>query len=377
VLNSLTIGGVEKVVVDICNGLDERGHEVYIVSLFEDNFDTQKNINDNIKVISLPFRSNSIFNIVKFWLFGLPKITKVINGLKPQIVHSHQYYHYYLFLSLSFYFSKIKPAHFRTIHTSGLYYNSKSLIDRIRLTAEKIASKLYPGYLISISKEILENNKKYFSRSAIEIRLIPNGIHLNKFSRLNNFDVKKEDYGIYDNKIIITYVSRLHPGKNHECLIKAWGKVVEVNPAAHLWLVGDGILKGDLIKMAEELKIEKSISFLGVCDDVPKLLSISDIAVFPSQFEGFGLSLIEKMAMQLPIVASDIAFFKEVIVPDVNGILYSVNNSQELTESINQLIKDQFLRERLGKNAHKTAMTYDINVIINATIKFYEESLSI
>ena len=377
VINSLCVGGIEKVVVDISNNQALLGNKVYIITLSNSNFKLKIQLNPNVEVISLPYKNNSVHSILLFWIFGIPKTIKIINRIKPNIIHSHLYYHYFLFLSLSIKFSNVFAAHFRTIHTSGLFYNSTTLLNRFRLLIEKVATKIYPVYLIGVSKQIFENNKSFFSLNANEIRLIPNGIDLKEFSKSHFTTITKSDFGINNNTIIVTYVSRLDNGKNHYCLFNSWFKVVKVCANVHLCIVGDGNLKNTLIKQTQVLGIEKYVSFLGNLDNVAPFLSITDIGVFPSHFEGFPVSLIEKLAMELPVITSDINVFKDVIVNNENGFICSVNDSNDYANKLILLLENPELRIKLGKTAKELSRKYDIIEITKQTLSFYEEALSI
>ena len=376
VLNSLTVGGIEKVVVDICNHTATNENEVYIITLSDRDLTLHSKLNANIKVFSLPFINFSFLGLLMFWLFGIPKLIKILNEIKPDIVHSHLYYHYLFFLSLGLKFSNLKAIHLRTVHTAGLFYSSKTLLNRFRCQVEKYAFKVYPTRLISISGEIFENNLRLFSGWVLDNRLISNGIDLFKFSKSNYKGVSKRDFGLEDNNIVVSYVSRLDNGKNHRCLLEAWVQVIKEFPTSSLCLAGDGDLKVELMNYSESLGIGNKVVFLGMIDDVASLLSVTDIAVFPSQFEGFPISLIEKMSMELPVVVSDIDVFKEVITDFDNGILCSVNNSKSYACNLLTLIKDEELRMKIGKNAKEKAKSYDIKKITNDTIRFYREALS-
>jgi glycosyltransferase involved in cell wall biosynthesis len=377
VLNSLTIGGIEKVVVDISNNLISKENKVFIITLSNKDFSLQSKLNKDIKVISLPFKNDTNIGILRFWFLGIPSLVKIINKIKPDIVHSHLYYHYFLFLAISLKFHHLPIANFRTIHTSGMFYGSRSLINRFRLFIEKIAIKIYPSYLIAISNTIYKNNQLYFSKHTHKFKLIPNGINLKLFSKKNFFSTDKSKFGFNNDTVLVTYVARLEKGKNHDCLVKAWSKVIKINTNAHLCLIGDGILKEQLINQSVGLNLDKNITFFGTLNNVPEFLSITDIAVFPSQFEGFPISLIEKMAMGLPVVTSDIDVFKEVIVNNQNGLICSVNDPDGYAKKIIKLINDENLRIKIGKSAQETAVKYDIERITNETLSFYEEALSV
>lgn len=376
VLNSLTIGGLEKVVVGICNNIDLKKNKVYILTLSDYDLEMKAELNKNIEIISLPFKNDSLVSILSLWFLGIPKIFKILNILKPQIIHSHLYYHYFLFLSISLKFLSFSPAHFRTIHTSGLFYASNTLLNKFRLLIEKISMRIYPVSLISISKQIQDKNINLFLKFAKKIRMIPNGIDLQKFSKIN-YKNRKSDFKIKENDIVISYVSRLDYGKNHKVLLQAIKECLKLRSNIHCCIIGDGILMGTLVQQAKELNIEKNITFFGSLNDVTQILSITDIGVFPSQFEGFPISLIEKMAMALPVVTSDIDIFKDLIKNNENGIICQVDNFYDYAEKLIKLIENENIRLEIGENARKTVEKYDIKTISNETIEFYKETLSI
>lgn len=377
VLNSLTVGGLEKVVIDICNNTKSPNNRVLVITLSNKDLTLKSKLNKDIEIISLPFKNDSKRSLFSFWIFGIPKLIKILNKIKPDVVHAHLYYHYLLFLSISIKFSGLHPACFRTVHTSGLFYSATSLLNKFRCQIEKFALRINPTRLISISKTILSNNDILFSKYVLDNRLIPNGIDLNKFSKSNFQGVKKKDFGLQEDSVIVSYVSRLDIGKNHICLLNAWEQVVNEFPKAHLCLAGDGVLKSELINYIKLLGIEQKVSFLGTIDNIAAFLSITDIGVFPSQFEGFPISLIEKMAMELPVITSDIDIFKDVILNNENGLICSVNDSKDYADKLMKLISDKDLRIKIGLEARETVAKYDIKTIVNETIHFYEEALSI
>lgn len=375
VLNSLMVGGLEKVVVNTCNNLsNSTGYKIYIITLSGEHLDLQTELDEKVTVISLPYKDVSFLNFLERWFFGVPKMIKILRNMKPQIVHSHLYFQYFLFISICLKLSKVKAKHFRTIHTSGLFYSSKTLINKFRLSVESVASKIFPPNIISISKVIYDNNETHFNyRKKYNNKLIPNGIDLSKFSKESYSNIDDFFLKIDKSKKIVTYVSRLDVGKDHLCLLHSWIRVVETDPSAILCLLGDGVLKDELVEFVNINQINENVLFLGTTNKVAEILSITDVAVFPSQFEGFPLSLLEKMSMSLPVVVSDIAVFKELINPNKNGLMFKMNNPEELSSSIIKLLGNEELRFFLGNNAKKTAEKYDIVDVVNETISYYEE----
>ncbi|MES2139007.1 MAG: glycosyltransferase [Bacteroidota bacterium] len=378
-MESLCVGGREKVVIDICNNLDFKKFDVTILVLSNDNNQLLTEIEPKVNIRFLPFKRSGIggYKSIIFWLIGFPKLIKMLNEIKPNIVHTHIYYQHLFFVALGIRFLRPKGLHFRTVHTSGLFYRNKTWINRFRLKVEKYATAINATYLISISKAVHQNNLTHFQNLASDIRYIPNGIDLGSFNKNNFIQTNKKDFGYLPTDTVVTYIARFDIGKNHEMLIEAWAFVVKEIPNARLCLAGDGVLMPLIKEKCIMANLENSVRFLGTIKDVQSLLAISDIGVFPSGFEGFPLVLIEKMAMGLPVITSDIDIFKELIIDGFNGIISSVDDSRKFSEAIIKLLNTQSLRLSISNEAVKTAKQFSINNVIRSHQEYYEEKFGL
>jgi len=111
--------------------------------------------------------------------------------------------------------------------------------------------------------------------------------------------------GVPEKAHVIGHVGSFHFEKNHEFLIPVFEKIATKNLKAHLLLVGDGPLKERIMERVKARGLEKRVTFTGVRQDIPDILSVMDVFVFPSIFEGLGLSVIEAQAAGLPCLVSD------------------------------------------------------------------------
>ena len=117
--------------------------------------------------------------------------------------------------------------------------------------------------------------------------------------------------------------------------------------------------------------LENSVVLLGKRNDIYEILNEADIAVFPSHNEGLPLSLLEKMAMELPIVASDTNELSSIIINNFNGLLFKCGNSDDLAKKLSIFLADEPLRKQLGKNARETVIKdFSINTA-EQNEKFY------
>ena len=113
----------------------------------------------------------------------------------------------------------------------------------------------------------------------------------------------KADYGLAG-RPVVCHTGRLIPVKNHEFLLEVFARVVQSFPNAVLLLAGRGDLEESIRARVDELGLKKAVFFLGVVDDVPRLLRAADVFVFPSINEGLALSVVEAQASGLPTIAS-------------------------------------------------------------------------
>ncbi len=125
-----------------------------------------------------------------------------------------------------------------------------------------------------------------------------------KFSSNDRAEIRKE-LGVSSESEIILHVGAFRPQKNHRFIVKVFHEYLKKNSNALLVLVGDGELKREIDEDVENLGIEENVMFLGVRNDVNRILSASDKFLFPSFYEGFPISLIEAETNGVLCVVSD------------------------------------------------------------------------
>lgn len=375
IIDTFDVGGREKVVLDLCNGLNKDIFDVSLIVLSNDRLYSKQFLNKDIKIFFLDINQKELRSLNLFFK-GFKQLVNILKELKPNIVHSHIFYMPLLLTSLVIKLSNKNILHFRTVHTSGLFYeNQKTLLNKFRLFVEKFAIKINLTYLIGISKVVHTNNIKYFKKYSKNIELIYNGIDLNKFNKKNYISTQKSDFGFKEDDILVSYVARLDNGKNHQFLIDIWKNIKIEIPNAKLCFAGDGVLKDELMNEVENQNLQDSIKFLGSISNVSELLAISDLAVFPSSFEGFSLVMLEKFAMSLPVVASNIDAFKEIGVDGENCFLVSFEDRDLYKKRIIELCENEHLRKQIGANARLRAMEFDIKKCIASHEEYYLKSL--
>ena len=153
---------------------------------------------------------------------------------------------------------------------------------------------------------------------------------------------KRQEIGVEDDCFLIVTAGRLVPVKGYTYLVAALAQVITEIPNIRLVFLGDGELRGELSGQVKTLGLEKQVLFLGMRNDVPEIISCSDLFVLPSINEGFGVVLLEAMAMKCPIVATNVGGVPEVVLDGETGILVPPGDPVQLARGIIRLLKDRY-----------------------------------
>lgn len=212
---------------------------------------------------------------------------------------------------------------------------------------------------------------------------ISNGIDLDKFAPENTPDDKniiKESLFINPSDSIITFIGRMVKEKGIIDLIEAFLIINSQMPNTKLLLVGDTLeserdqaVKRKLVQLIFTHNLEDKVVFCGFREDIPELLSITDVFVLPSYREGMPRSIIEAMAMGKPVVATDIRGPREEVIDGETGYLIPTANPQALAQAILDILRDKSRARKMGREARARAIThFDEKVVIRKQLSIIE-----
>jgi len=239
------------------------------------------------------------------------------------------------------------------IHTHhGIHYlhYRNPLLRRVYVSLERYFSR-FTDSVVVVSEANKEMAHKHRLAPSSKIILIRNGIDIDKFTQRESPGKKMNDFGFELSHPVIGTVARLDHPKGVVYLLKAAKLIHRSYPQAKILIVGGGPLRGQLERKARSLGIEKQVLFLGERTDVPELLSLFDVFVLPSLWEGLPYALVEAAALGRPIVATDIDGVRELIRDGETGLLVSPMQPEELAEAVSRLLGNKEQASRLGLKA--------------------------
>ncbi len=176
-----------------------------------------------------------------------------------------------------------------------------------------------------------------------KIHIIYNGIDVDSFNNPDPETVKRlrNEFALTEGEQVIMLPGRIQEQKNHICLVKAFCQIRKFHEKVRLLLVGEAIDKSIKSRLEDELarlNCQASVIFAGQRTEMPELYFISDIVVLPSLWEGFPNVVMEAMAAQRPVVASDIVDNRLLVKEGVTGHLFASDNCEQLAEQLESLI---------------------------------------
>lgn len=344
VINSLNIGGAEKLVLDLSLQFNKYNQKCDVIILATANSIFEKKLRDNnVKVINL--NKTNIYN--PFIIFDLIKVLK--NNYDIVITHLFPAQYWIGLAKLFLNNSNIKFISIEHSCNNGRRkFNIFQIIDKF----------IYKQYdkIISISSDVHNSLIEWINPSIKEenkYTIIPNGVDIQRIRNTNNKSVRKE-YNISDNVKVVMCIARLEEVKNHQMQIMALANCTD---DVHLVLVGDGTLRDNLKSLAIKENVFNRVHFLGIQDDIPKILQMSDLVILTSKWEGLPLSCIEGMSIR-PFIGTDVDGIRDLVKGW--GVLVEPNNYIQLSKEITDLFSNKEYYNKIKNNCYERANSYDI-----------------
>ncbi|MGE6368786.1 glycosyltransferase family 4 protein [Planococcus kocurii] len=367
---------IETLMIPLINKLSEKGFDVICVCKDTGKFEYLNSLGLKMHDINIP-RTVHPLKITK----AIYYIYKHLKSERYDIIHVHT--------PIASVIARVaaKLANQKNvIYTAHGYYfhdEMKKIPYKIVYAVEKFSAKYLTDYLLLQSREDYELsiNKKFKKKD--KIIHLSNGVDIWNNFKLSNFkqeelDEINDELKIHDS-FVFTFVGRLVKEKGIFELIKAFKKVFETHKNAKLLLVGGFIESERDTESYEKLKKEilhPGIIFLGYRKDIAKLMAVSNVFVLPSHREGLPRSIIEAMAVEKAVIATNIRGCREEVIHGENGYLFEKGNVTILTEYMENLISNPPLALEFGiKGREFVEQNFDEEKVLAKQIDLFNEIL--
>ena len=355
VVTELETGGAENNLTRLAIGLNERGHDVTVISIASltdaaPNSPVSKLTAAGIDVQSLGCNSKWQF------LRARRQLRHVLAKAEPDFVHSYLFHAHIVSSDVC--------------RIAGIPHIIGLRVAEPRILRQKVLRRVIrrATKVIAVSSDVKAWAEDKLAAAPERLIHVPNSVEMETFTNApyTNKPIKGQH-------IWITFVGRLHPQKGLLEITPIMRQVLAINAAVKFLIVGDGPLKDKLRALyVTEIQSEQ-VYITGRRDDVAGLLGASDLFIMPSLWEGMPNAIMEAMASGLPVVAFDTHGVAELLGPDQPLQCVEAKNYQKFKHSIETLLSDSSLRSELGhKNRERMREHFSLSRHVSEHESIYQ-----
>jgi len=368
-IDSLGPGGAEQLMPSILKNLKQAGFNVRICAL---QIRAGNPIASELERLGLPVDLVPILNLRQ--PFNLFHILRYLRLHRPQLLHTQLEFADILGTVAA---KILGIPSVSTVHTLDAFPEKKSAWGRMKLRWFLLGK--YCNCVIAVSEKTRLHYLQSGRLHQDKVITLYNGVDISRFKNTDASQIAKTKQALrlpLNSKVIIT-VAVLREPKGIQFMIEALPAILEQFPDVHYLIVGDGEYGAALSDLATVLDIKKHITFAGHRTDIPDLLACCDIFVLPTLKDALPTVLIEALAAERPIVASDVGGVPEIIENGVNGLLVAPGDPSQLADACLQLLKDNELISQIVMAGNKTVrQRFNIDSQIEQLSGMYEELTS-
>ncbi len=364
-----TYGGSGAVATELGVRLAERGHEVHFVSYAHP--------------FRLPrFLRNTYFHeieVSRYPLFEYPPYSLAVTVAMHEVATQRHldlfHVHYAVPHATSAWLAKQmleEPDELKILTT--LHGTDITLVgqDPSYRSIVKFSIERSDG-LTAVSEYLKDETIATFGCAGCDVHVIPNFVDTELFARRTN---RRDRNALADSdEKIIMHISNFRPVKRVDDVVRVSARVMEKVPA-RLILVGDGPDRPMVEERARKLGISDRVLFLGKQESVAELLACADVFLLPSESESFGLSALEAMASEVPVVGTRCGGLEELVEDGATGRLLPVGAVDAMANATIEILSEPGKRQEMGRAGRAEAEEkYSIERIIPMYEGYYEDVL--
>jgi len=351
-------GGTEVQLINMINGLNEKGFEITLICLRSGNW--EKLDTDMVSCTTKMMEINKFKRPVTY--LNYLKLISHFRKNRPDVVHT--------FFPTSNVIGVLaaRLAGVKAIVSSrrdyGEWMNTKYLIATkfANRFVDKVISNSHPVKYLTVGKEKLSESK---------VDVIFNGIDVSRFDSLKVDLDLKESLGIPRNDKVVAILANFRPMKYHWTFVRAAKIILDKRPDVSFLLIGEGPTMADTQKLADELGVANKMFFAGSRGDVIDLLPIIDVGVNCSEAEGLSNAIMEYMCAGVPCVVSDGGGNTDLIHNGVNGYTFDLDDHDALAHLTLEVLGDDELCHRFIEESKKFILE---NMTLDIVVSKYEET---
>jgi glycosyltransferase involved in cell wall biosynthesis len=360
VVNSLDVGGLEKVALELVHSLQRAGHDPHLICIDGAGkmFPELRLAPEKVLVLKKRLRK-----IIK-WSFdtSMPfEIRRFLTDRRIQLLHAHNLGPLvYAGVSGRLLWPRVPVVY----SEHNQIYSASPAVRRRFAYYVRLAD-----HVIAVSHD-LERELVQVVRTKTPVTVVHNGIKAPAVTEEERREVRAS-LGVQDD-FVIGMVAVLSRQKGIPYLLQAAARVIGERPDVRFLIVGDGPLRADLERQRDELGLAGRVIFTGYRADIPRVMATFDMYVQSSLWEGLPIVLLEALSAGKPIVATTVGGNPEVVEHEVNGLLVPPGDADALAAALLRVAGDDRFRSAASRrNREKFTARFAAEAMLDAHVKLY------
>jgi len=361
-ITELSIGGAQTSLRNLVTRLDQREFDITVACLYNGN----STIAQSIKESGIPVVDLNMTN--KFRLDALGRFYRLLTEIHPTILHTWMYHPNIIGRLLG------RATHIPVIITS----RRNTIIGSAWREKINRWTSQFDDKVIAVCELARQSEIEHTGVQTEKVLTIYNGINPDRFvlPSPEEWLQKRQQLGIPKDSFVSVSIGRLHTQKGFSFLIKAIHEASKTIPNIRQLIVGSGMLQAELIAEVQKHGLSKHVILTGERLDVSEILGVCDLYISASLWEGLPNTLLEAMAMELPIVATNVGGTPEVIVDNQTGLLIPPANPHAISEAIQYLFHNPDDRKIMGQaGRNRVFQHFTASKMVQQTINLYYQLL--
>lgn len=305
-------GGAERVINNLAASLDPQKYRA-VLCLFRSGWLKERSESCGIRTFVLPTHG------MTDWRWAI-QFKRLLRQEQVDLIHAHEFD---ANVQGAFVAALSGVPLVATVHGKNYYWERL----RRRLAYRWVSRR---ATMVAVSENLKEFIVEKVGVSPGRVKVLYNGVDvLPKYTPTEVVECRKE-LGLPEDHQIVGVVGNLYPVKGHQYLIEAIPAVLRTCPNTSFVFAGRGQLESELKAQVSRLGVEKRVHFLGLRQDIPRILAMLDLFVLPSLSEGLSMAILEAMIAGKPVIATRVGGNPELVIDEETGFLVPPRDSQTL-----------------------------------------------
>lgn len=354
------LGGAQSMVADL---IEARGSHIqpHVISL------RNKSLDKLIRRVEDSGASYQTLSLNKWNPVGVLRLRNALSHWSFDLLHTHLEYSNTFGVIAAGSLGQQRSRIVRHIHTDPWLHNSAVFRTVARLTSRYVDAHVAPGPAVA------EMTASMLDSGPDSVKTIRYGIDIQSFGA-TSFDSERVRSLRAGAKRVVGFTGRLVKDKDLVTLIDAMTALLAAEPSTRLLIVGDGPLRAALIEHCRDKDLSHAVTFTGYLENMAEAYHAMDVLAFVTKYEGLPVTLVEAMAMRIPVVAAAVPGVTDIVVDGKTGLLAAPADVQSMADNLLRLFADPGLAETLQNTAYEIVRKeYSRPRMVDETERLYAE----